>query len=69
MFFCGISGFSIVYYFGIIYLDKINMLYESFLYNYKFVNRNIYILFIVFKINFFLVKFIKLFFYLISSIL
>lgn len=59
---CGISGFSVVHYSGIIYLDKINTLYDSLLYNYKFVNRNIYISFIVFKINSFLVKPIKLLF-------
>lgn len=66
---CGISGFSVVHYSGIIYLDKIITLYDSLLYNYKFVNRNIYISFIVFKINSFLVKPIKLFFYSISSTL
>lgn len=66
---CGISGFSVVHYSGIIYLDKINTLYDSLLYNYKFVNRNIYISFIVFKINSFLVKPIKLFFYSIGSTL
>lgn len=67
---CGISGFSIVHYSGIIYLDKINTLYDSLLYNYKFVNRNIYISFnIIFKINSFLVKPIKLFFYSIGSTL
>lgn len=66
---CGISGFSIVHYSGIIYLDKINTLYDSLLYNYKFVNRNIYISFIVFKINSILVKPIKLFFYSIGSTL
>lgn len=66
---CGISGFSVVHYSGIIYLDKINTLYDSLLYNYKFVNRNIYISLIVFKINSFLVKPIKLFFYSIGSTL